>query len=200
MIIMKKIRLVLPALLAAFLLVSGCSGSSGAKKAIDEYIEAVKSGDFATVYELNATTQKKVLLIHRGAEETKEQRLSANFNEYKERFKNDPPTSDLEGLFMEKYIFPDDSTYKIEDISVDEVTGSPTPKFKERVASSAQVSVEYASKEKAPEFGGRKIKSATYGVLMIKGEDAVKGLKTDVKVSPWLFKDFHVIRESVAYW
>ncbi len=52
----------------------------------------------------------------------------------------------------------------------------------------------------AASYGERKIKSASLGVLLIKGEDAVKGLPTDVKVSKWLFKDIHVIRDSIAYW
>ncbi len=197
---MKYIKLIALTLFAASILVSGCSESSGPKKILTQYVEAVKSGDFETVYKLNAITQKKVLLIHRGSASTLEQRLSANFTEYKERFKSDPATSDLEGLFMEKYLFPADSKYTIADISVDEVTGSPTPKFKGRKNSSAEISVEYPNKEKAPSFGERKIKSASLGILLIKGEDAVKGLPTDVKVSKWLFKNIHVIRDSIAYW
>ena len=189
-------------LMAALIFVSGCSGSSGAKKEVERYLGALKSGDFATLYELNATTQKKVALIYRGSESTRDEALKTNFEEYKVMFADAEPDPKLHGLWSEKFLFPSDSTYTVTDVVVEEQKNQGTTRFKERMVATAEIKVEYKSKESAPELVGGQVKSATYIASFINGYDVVNGIKRkdEIKISEWLFKSVYPKKGEVIYW
>lgn len=188
--------------MAALIFVSACSGASGAKKEVERYVVALKRGDFATLYELNATTQKKVALIYRGAESTREEALKANFEEYKTMFADTEPDSRLFSLWSEKFLFPSDSTHTVTDVVVEEQKDQGTTRFKERMVATAEIKVEYKSKESAPELVGGQVKSAVYIASFINGYDVVKGIKRkdEIKINEWLFKSIYPKRGAVAYW
>ena len=184
-------------------MVSACSGGSGAaKKTVEQYLAALKSGDFATLYELNATTQKKVALIYRGAEATREATLKANFEEYKVRFAEVEPDSRLFSLWSEKFLFPPDSTYTIVEVVVKETEDQGTARFKERMIARAVIKVDYPKEDSAPELVQGKVKSATFTASFINGYDVVKGIKRkdEIEIREWLFKSIRPKKGAVTYW
>lgn len=190
----------IPALFFGLVLFAGCSGTSAPGQALEEYIDAVKEGNFQTVYELNATTQKKVALIHRGAAAGIEESLKENYERYKEGFDTIRDDSGIGGLWAEKLLFPPDSRYSVTDIRIEEETGSPSARFKPRVVAVAGIDIEYVDKDSAPAIGGGKVKKVICEVLLIKGEDAVKGLRSNIPVREWLFKDIHVKSGEIIHW
>jgi hypothetical protein len=192
---------VLIAVLAVFTALFGCTkGTSEAKKALEQYIEALKKGDFQTLYELNSVTQRKVALIHRGAEQDKEGSLKKNFEEYKALFDSIQNEGISNAVWAEKFLFPADSKYTISSIIVEEDKDSVTARFRKRWVARAEVKVEYSNKETAPIYGEERIKAAAYMVVLISGEDVVRGLQKTTVVSDWLFKSVNVKEGEVEYW
>ncbi|MBE9536420.1 MAG: hypothetical protein IMF07_04505 [Proteobacteria bacterium] len=185
--------------LTALVFLSACSGGSGgAKKAVEQYLGALQGGDFATLYELNATTQKKVALIYRGAEETREAALKKNFEKYKAMFAEAEADS---RLWSEKFLFPSDATFTVK-VAVEDDKEQGTARFKDRKIAVAEIKVTYASKEKAPDLGSGKLKTAVFTSNFINGYDVVKGIKRkdEIKISEWLFKSIRVKKGEVTTW
>lgn len=179
----------------------GCSkGTSEAQKALEQYIDALKRGDFQTVYELNATVQKKVSLIYRGAEADRESNLKKNFEEYKIMFDSAQPTGDTQGIWLEKFFFPANSQHTVSIIIVEEDKDSVTATFRNRYLAKAEVKVIYPNKDSAPTLGDGKVKEATYFIVLLSGEDVVRGLQKANVVNAWLFKSISVKNGQVEYW
>jgi len=186
--------------LVALVFISACSGGSiGAKKAVEQYLGALQGADFATLYELNATTQKKVALIYRGAEETREAALKSNFEEYKAMFAGAEADS---RLWSEKFLFPSDATFTVTKVTVEEDKEQGTARFKDRKVVVAEIKVTYGSKEKAPDYGSGKLKTAVFIANFINGYDVVKGIKRkeETNMSEWLFNSIRVKDGEVATW
>ena len=194
---MKKIACIFVVCLAVL---TGCSGSGGTQKALDEYLEAVKKGDFETMYHLNARMQKKIALIYRGSEERREESLKRNYEKYKAEYDQLEASMDLSGLWSEKFIITADSNYTITTVEVVEESGTPASKFKYNKLGQAEVSVDYNNKETAPSHGGDKVKQLVCHASLIKGEDVVKGIKTKQKFPKWVVKDLYIKSGSVTYW
>ena len=185
--------------LIALVFLSACSGGSGgAKKAVEQYLGALQSGDFATLYELNAITQKKVALIHRGSEATREASLKKNFEEYKALFAEAEADS---RLWSEKFLFPSDATFTVK-VVIEDDKDQGTARFKDRKIAVAEIKVTYASKEKAPDYESGKLKTASFSANFINGYDVVKGIKRkdEIKISEWLFKSIRVKKGEVTTW
>ncbi len=198
--IMKRLNSGKINVLLALLLIAGCSGSSAPKQALEEYIGAMKAGNFKTVYELNATAQKKVVLAYRGAKSGVDGRLKKEFAYYQDLYNTVSEESSVGGQWKEKLFFPAASNHSITAINVKEESGSPTAKFKAHEYALAELTIEYSDKKTAPSVGGQKVKKISCDIKMIKGEDAVKGLPTDVKLRKWLFKSLTAKREGATYW
>jgi len=182
--------------LVALAFIPACSGGSGgAKKEVERYLTALQGGDFATLYKLNATTQKKVALIYRGAKETREAALKSNFDEYKAMFAEAEADS---RLWSEKFLFPPDATFSVTKALVEDDKEQGTARFKDRKVVVAEIKVTYGSKEKAPDYGSGKLKAATFTAKFINGYDVVKGLKRkdEIKISEWLFKSIRVNKDG----
>lgn len=196
---MKKLFSV--AVLTLFIALVGCSkGSSGAKKALEQYIEALKKGDFQTLYELNSTTQKKVALIHRSSEADKDTSLKRNFEEYKALYDSAQPGGGTEGIWEEKFLFPADCQHTILNITVGEDKDSVTARFRDRYLARADVKVSYPNQNTAPAIGEGKVKEATYLVIFLSGEDVVRGLHKTNVTSDWIFKSIQVKEGPITYW
>jgi hypothetical protein len=185
--------------LVALVFISACSGGSGgAKKAVEQYLGALQSGDFASLYELNAITQKKVALIHRGSEVTREASLKKNFEEYKAMFAEAEPDS---RLWSEKFLFPSDATFTVK-VVIEDDKDQGTARFKDRKIAVAEIKVTYGSKDQAPDSESGKLKTAVFTATFINGYDVVKGIKRkdEIKISEWLFKSIRVKKGEVTTW
>ncbi len=181
--------------------IMACSGgSSKAKQALELYIDALKKNDFQTIYELNSVTQKKVALIHRSTEQDKEGLLKKNFEEYKAVFDSMEGNEISNAVLSEKIIFPKDSAYTIASVVVEKDSESKTAAFRNRMVARAEVKVSYSNRNTAPVFGEEKIKEATYIVVLIGGEDVVRGLQKTNVVKEWLFKNINIKDGEVTYW
>lgn len=192
-------RFISVVLLVLSVAVIGCSG--GSKKEVEEYITALKKGDFQTLYEMNSTAQRKAALIYRRGEEAgKEDDMKKNFEENKALFDSAQADGVYGNQWTEKFLFPPDSKHTISKIAVARDTESPDAKFKNRMVSTAEVSVEYPSKDTAPPLEDKKVQSAKYTMLFISGEDVVRGLKSEKAMNPWLFKSITVRTGEVTYW
>lgn len=188
-------------LLVLSVAVIGCSGgASESKKEVEEYIIALKKGDFQTLYEMNSTAQRKAALIYRGEEAGREDSLKKNFEENKALFDSAQADGVYGNQWTEKFLFPPDSKHTITKVTVLRDTDSPTAKFKNRIISTAEVSVEYPNKETAPVIEEKKVKSANYTLNFISGVDVVRGLKSEKAMNPWLFKSLTVKAGEVTYW
>lgn len=188
------------ALFLSLVILIGCSGSGGTQKAVEDYLGAVKKGDFETMYHLNARMQKKIAFIYRGSEERREESLKRNFDDFKAEYDQLEASYDLRGLWAEKFIITSDSNYTITTVKIGEESGTPASKFKYNKLGYADAIVEYKDKSSAPSHGGYKVKQLTCEISLIKGEDVVKGLKTKLKLPKWVIKEFHIKKDSVTYW
>lgn len=175
-------------------------GTSKAKDALEQYIEALKKNDFQTLYELNSVTQKKVALIYRGAEADRESNLKRNFEEYKALFDSIQDNEVSHAVWSEKVLFPKDSQHTITSMVVEEDKDSVTATFKNRMIAKAEVKVSYPNKDTAPVYGEEQLKEAVYIVVLINGEDVVKGLKKTNIVKDWLFKNINIKEGEITYW
>lgn len=191
-------RFISVVLLVLSIVVTGCSG--GSKKEVEEYITALKKGDFQTLYVMNSTAQRKAALIYRGEESGREDSLKKNFEENKALFDRAQADGVYGNQWTEKFLFPRDSKHTISKVTVARDTASPTATFKNRMISTAEVSVEYPNKDTAPPIEDKKIKSANYTLNFISGEDVVRGLKSEKAMNPWLFKSLTVNTGEVTYW
>lgn len=179
----------------------GCGGgTSKAKQALEQYIEALKKSDFDTLYELNSVAQKKVALIHRSTEQDKEGSLKINFEEYKALFNSIQDNEISNAVWAEKVIFPSDSQHTIISIVVEEDKDSVTARFRKRMIARAEVKVSYSNRETAPVFGEERLKEATYLVVLISGEDVVRGIQKTNIVKDWLFKNINIKEGETTYW
>lgn len=197
---MKRLVAVATLILAVLSLFACSGGSSKAKQALEHYIEALKKNDFQTLYELNSVTQKKVALIHRGSETERESNLKRNFDEYKALFDSFNEKDVSNAVWAEKVLFPKDSTHTIISVSVEKDPDSVTAKFRNRYIARAEVKVSYPNRNTAPVFGEEQLKEATYIVVLIGGEDVVKGLQKTNVVKDWLFKNINIKESEVTYW
>lgn len=180
---------------------TACSGgTSKAKQALELYIEALKKGDFQTLYELNSVTQKKVALIYRSTEQDKEGSLKKNLEEYKAMFDSLQGNEVSNAVWAEKFIFPADAKHTISNIVVEEDKDSVTARFRKRYIARAEVKVSYPNKNTAPVYGEQRLKEATYLVVLISGEDVVRGLHKTNAVSDWLFKNINIKEGEATYW
>lgn len=188
-------------LIFSFFALFGCpSGTSEPKKEVEEYITALMKSDFQTLYEMNATAQRKAALIYRGEEAGREESLKKNFEENKEVYTSAQADGVYQNQWTEKFLFPAESKHNIIKINVQKDTDSPTAKFKNRMISIAEVSVEYPNRETAPVIEEKKVKGAKYTLTFISGEDVVRGLKSDKAANPWLFKSLSIKNGEVSYW
>lgn len=179
----------------------GCSGgTSKAKAGLEQYITALKNGDFQTVYELNAVTQKKVALISRGTEQDKEGLLKKNFGEYKAIFDSTQGNELSHAVMSEKILFQKDCTHTITKVIVEKDPESITATFRDRMIARAEVKVSYPNKNTAPVYREEKIKEVTYTVLLISGDDVVRGIQTTNIVKDWLFKNINVKENEATFW
>lgn len=190
-----------------FLLMAVCisslacsSGTSKAKQALEQYIEALKKSDFQTLYELNSVTQRKVALIYRGAEADREINLKKNLEEYKALFDSIQGNEVSHAVWAEKMLFPADSNYSITSVTVEDDPESKTAAFKNRMIARATIKVSYPNRSTAPIHEDSRIKEATYLVLLISGEDVVRGIQSTTAVKDWLFKNINIKADEVAYW
>ncbi len=175
-------------------------GTSNARQALEQYIEALKKSDFQTLYELNSVTQRKVALIYRGAEADRETNLKNNLEEYKTLFNSIQGYEVSHAVWAEKFLFPIDSSYSIISISVEKDTESKTATFRKRMIATAEVKVSYANRDTAPTFQEKRIKEATYVAVLISGEDVVRGIQSKNIVSDWLFKNINIKEDGITYW
>ncbi|MEK6725034.1 MAG: hypothetical protein AABY54_00565 [Deltaproteobacteria bacterium] len=180
--------------------VACASGTSKARQALEQYIEALKKSDFQTLYELNSVTQRKVALIYRGAEADRENNLKNNFEEYKTLFNSIQGNEVSHAVWAEKFLFPSDSSYSIISISVEKDTESKTATFRKRMIARAEVKVSYPNRDTAPTYGEKQIKEATYVGILISGEDVVRGIQSKNIVSDWLFKNINIKEDGITYW
>lgn len=180
-----------------------CSGgASGAKKAVEEYVNALKKGDYDTLYALNTTTQKKVALIYRrnASDENTRQYLDENFSQYKNAFNATETGAQLSrAVWAEKGLFPAGAKHAILDVTTEKDEASPSQRVNRRVVATAKISVEYTDKASAPLFGTAKAKKLISKAVVIRGEDVIKGLPSKVKTRDWLVQSFSVVRGSVEF-
>lgn len=180
---------------------SACSsGTSNARQALEQYIEALKKSDFQTLYELNSVTQRKVALIYRGSEADRETNLKNNLEEYKTLFNSIQGYEVSHAVWAEKFLFPSDSSYSIISISVEKDTESKSATFRKRMIATAEVKVSYANRDTSPTFEEKRIKEATYVAVLISGEDVVRGIQSKNIVSDWLFKNINIKEDGITYW
>jgi len=175
-------------------------GTSKAKQALEQYIEALKKSDFQTLYELNSVAQRKVALIYRGAEADRETNLKNNFEEYKALFNSIQGNEVSHAVWAEKLLFPIDSSYSITSVTVEDDTESKTAAFRNRMIARAEVKVSYPNRETAPIYEEKRIKEATYVAILISGEDVVRGIQSKNIVSDWLFKNINIKEDGITYW
>ena len=175
-------------------------GTSKAKQALEQYIEALKKSDFQTLYELNSVAQRKVALIFRGAEADRETNLKNNFEEYKALFNSIQGNEVSHAVWAEKLLFPIDSSYSITSVTVEDDTESKTAAFRNRMIAKAEVKVSYPNRETAPIYEGKRIKEAIYVAVLISGEDVVRGIQSKNIVSDWLFKNINIKEDGITYW
>lgn len=187
-------------LIAIALVFAGCSGKASCKKALEEYLGAVKKRDFETIYRLNARVQKKIALIYRGDEEHLEESLKTNYEEFKQEFEAIEASRDLRGLWAEKFIITPESNFTVSNVRIEEESGSPTSKFKYNDLGNAEIIVEYNSEDSAPSLGGRKVKKMICTVVLIQGKDVVQGIKTKATFPEWVFQSISVVSGTVTYW
>ena len=175
-------------------------GTSKARQALEQYIEALKKSDFQTLYELNSVAQRKVALISRGAEADRETNLKNNFEEYKALFNSIQGNEVSHAVWAEKLLFPIDSSYSITSVTVEDDTESKTAAFRNRMIAKAEVKVSYPNRETAPIYEGKRIKEAIYVAVLISGEDVVRGIQSKNIVSDWLFKNINIKEDGITYW
>lgn len=176
------------------------SGTSKAKQALEQYIEALKKDDFQTLYELNSVTQRKIALIYRGAEAERENNLKKNLEEYKVLFDSIQGNEVSHAVWAEKILFPSDSNYTITSVSVEDDTESKTAAFRNRMVAKAVVKVSYPNRGTAPIYEDSRIKEATYLIVLISGDDVVRGIQSTTVVKDWLFKNINIKADEVSYW
>ena len=175
-------------------------GTSKARQALEQYIEALKKSDFQTLYELNSVAQRKVALISRGAEADRETNLKNNFEEYKTLFNSIQGNEVSHAVWAEKLLFPTESNYTITSVTVEDDTESKTAAFRNRMIARAEVKVSYPNRETAPIYEGKRIKEAIYVAVLISGEDVVRGIQNKNIVSDWLFKNINIKEDGITYW
>lgn len=197
---MKRVMAFFGIAILSISFVACSSGTSKAKQALEQYIEALKKNDFLTLYELNSVTQRKVALMYRGAEADRENNLKKNLEEYKALFESIQGNEVSHAVWAEKILFPSDSNYTITSVSVEDDTESKTAAFRNRMVAKAVVKVIYPNRGTAPVYEDSRIKEATYLVLLISGEDVVRGIQSTTVVKDWLFKNINIKADEVAYW
>jgi hypothetical protein len=175
-------------------------GTSNARQALEQYIEALKKSDFQTLYELNSVAQRKVALIYRGAEADRETNLKNNLEEYKTLFNSIQGNEVSHAVWAEKLLFPSDSSYSITSVIVEKDTESKSATFRKRMIATAELKVSYPNKDTSPTFEEKRIKEATYVAVFISGEDVVRGIQSKNIVSDWLFKNINIKEDGITYW
>lgn len=173
----------------------------GPKESVTAYIEAVRNGNFDTIYSLNQRTQKQVNLIFRGREENKEELLKGLYEGHKRNFESLQPTDNLTLLWSETFFFIPEMEYKILKIEKrkEKDTLSPSYRTLERVAI-ITVEIEYKNPLTSPIYNGKKIKEGRFKIRAILSSDVVRGLKTQPFKKGWLFQWLVVEDGSITYW
>lgn len=197
---MKRVMALFGIAILCISFVACSSGTSKAKQALEQYIEALKKSDFQTLYELNSVTQRKVALMYRGAEADRENNLKKNLEEYKALFDSIQGNEVSHAVWAEKILFPSDSNYTITSVTVEDDTESKTAAFRNRMVAKAVVKVSYPNRSTAPIYEDSQIKEATYLVVLISGEDVVRGIQSTTVVKDWLFKNINIKADEVSYW
>ncbi len=172
------------------------------RRDIITYIDAIRAGDFKTVFDYHAPSQRRRLLIIKRSHDDVEDLLEELYKEQKESFEQAPFTTDLTGEWSEKFIFPRDSDYRIVDIEMVVDTENPSQPLKdivERINAVVTVGVNYRDKSTAPDING-KVKRATYRIKMIHSENVARTLRGEVEYKRWLFKAISVVDGSIEYW
>lgn len=197
---MKRVMALFGIAVLCIFFVACSSGTSKARQALEQYIEAMKKSDFQTLYELNSVAQRKVALISRGAEADREANLKNNFEEYKTLFNSIQGNEVSHAVWAEKLLFPTESNYTITSVTVEDDTESKTAAFRNRMIARAEVKVSYPNRETAPIYEEKRIKEAVYVAILISGEDVVRGIQSKSIVSDWLFKNINIKRDGLTYW
>lgn len=186
--------------IAAFFLSGGGDQSGRIKGDLQGYIEALRKGDFETIYAYNGIIQRRHTIQARSA--NKEQTLKTLYEESKASFDSVAPIYDLRAQWVEKFLFTPESSYTIKDVEMIEDKENPSQPLTERTNAVVHVEVQYPDKEKAPLIENTRLKSATYRVTMVHSKNISRVLRGSeaVKDKKWLYMMMQINQDTVKYW
>ncbi len=167
---------------------------------VREYIEAVKKRDFATIFELNHRTQKRMNIIARAKESDRESLVKEMYTKSESAFNSMPPTADPTLTWADKHYFIDGMDYKILQASRETVSSTPTSDYRSKRVANVLVSVSYPNPVQAPVYRKKRLKQARLRIDMIQSRDVVKGMQTQAVKEGWLFQWLQVEDGSITYW
>jgi len=177
------------------------------KKTVQEtaglYIKAVRDRNFEMVYNLNATSQKRIVFVLKGSDSNKSELIQQAYEEQKASFDSASlggPAFDFNALWVEKFIFIPGMTYKIGGVVMERNIDNPTAFYRKRIDATVVIDIEYDQKDTAPLYKGKNVKKAVYLVKMIHSKNLTRVVKDIVVDDKWLFKGVAVKEGSVVYW
>ncbi len=184
---------------------SSASASREAVKSALIYMEAVKTGDFETIFKYHGQSQKRRFLIMlKGGERVKDS-LDTLYRDQKASFENAWPPQGLRGAWgwMEKFLFTPQGRFELVDVTMkkhQENVSLPLQNIKVRYYAVITIRATYPERDKAPRIGGRALRSALLELKMVHSTNIARTLRGRITTDRWLFDSVSVREDSVEYW
>lgn len=173
----------------------------GVREGVTAYIEAMKHGDFAVVYNYHAPSQRKKTMAQQtpASREAQLHDIEIIYNDQLASFEQAQPESNLRRPWSEKFLFTREMAYRILSIKMVEDRENPSLPVQERIVAYAEVEAEYPHKETAPDLEG-KIKKIIYLIKMIQSRNVARTWEEKSQRDRWLFDSLTLKEGSIVYW
>ncbi len=140
------------------------------KKTLSVYVNAIKMGDFKTVYRLNRVTARQLKYVGATSVGDVKQQLENNYKNNRAKYEATEVTFTPNVQWAEKHFFPPSCVFELSPIhsltAIDK--DNPNALYEEGFLVISTVSVRYPDLREAPELEGKKISSAKYDCYLNK--------------------------------
>lgn len=140
------------------------------QKVVEDYINAIRNGDFKTVYRLNRVSARQKKFIEKSGAGNSKNESSQNFAKHKAAYESLKPGFFTGAQWAEKYFFPKSSTVTVGDPRHPPKAGGEASNagYEQGLSIIVSVKTVYNMKKEAPELNARRIKEATYDCFLAK--------------------------------
>ena len=174
--------------------------TKGPEASAREYIEAVSARDFATIFELNHRTQKRMNIIARANENDQKDLVKKMYSGSETAFNAMVLAGDPGLAWAEKFYFITGMDYRILQAHKQTISSTPSSDYRSKRIASVLVAVGYPDPVQAPVYRKKRLKKARLWIDMIQSRDVVKGIQTQAVNEGWLYQWLTVEEGSAIYW